>query len=172
MCTKYSVADPHDILTSDHLPIFFTVNYGGEKTNVSPKINALKNINWSKCTLSHLSQYRNEIDNQVTKMFTIHNPHNISPDMINSAIRNIFGEAERHLPRSKFNKSAKPYWCSELKNAHAQARYFRSVWIQQGRPRGGQHKCYSDYKSAKRIFRRLQRNCIDKYEKLIFDQIN
>ena len=92
--------------------------------------------------------------------------------MINSAIRNIFREAEKHLPRSKFNKSAKPYWCSELKNAHAQARYFRSVWLQQGRPRGGQHKCYSDYKSAKRIFRRLQRNCIDKYESLMFDQIN
>ena len=115
MCTKYSVADPHDILTSDHLPIFFTVNYGGEKINLSPKINALRNINWSKCSPSHLSQYRNKIDNQVTKIFTTHNPHNLSPDMINSVIRNIFREAEKHLPRSKFNKSAKPYWCSELR---------------------------------------------------------
>jgi len=29
-----------------------------------------------------------------------------------------------------------------------------------------------DYKSAKRIFRRLQRQCIDKYENLIFDKLN
>ena len=75
MCTKYSVADPHNMLTTDRLSIIFTVNYGDEKFNKSPKTNALRNIDWSKCTPSHLSQYRKEIDNQVTKLFTTHNPH-------------------------------------------------------------------------------------------------
>ena len=92
--------------------------------------------------------------------------------MINSAICNIFREAEKHLPSSKFNKAAKPYWCPELKRAHAQARHFRSVWLQLGRPRGIGHKSYVDYKSAKRMFRRLQRQCIDKYENTIFDKLN
>ena len=105
-------------------------------------------------------------------MFTIHQLDDLTPDMINSAICNIIHEAEKHLPQSKFNTYAKPYWCSELKHAHARARHFRSVWLRSGRPRGGQHQSYSDYKLAKKSFRRLQRQCIAKYENSIFDQLN
>ena len=172
IATKYSVADPKDILTSDHLPIFFSIQYGSEQIHSSPKLFNIKNINWSKCTNIHLAQYCQEIDNQATMLFTNHNICNLSPDMINSAICNIFREAEKHLPTSMFNKSAKPYWCPDLKNAHAQARYFRSIWIQEGRPRGYHHNSYSDYKAAKKTFQRLQQNCIEKYENLIFDRIN
>ena len=46
------------------------------------------------------------------------------------------------------------------------------MWLQQGQPRGGQHKCYSDYKSTKRIDRRLILNRIDKYKSSCFDHIN
>jgi len=131
----------------------------------------IKHINWSKCNNFHLSQYRAEIEKQVTKLFTIHHLGQLTPDMINSAICNIIHEAEKHLPQSKFNTYAKPYWCSELKHAHARARHFRSVWLRSGRPRGGQHLSYSDYRLAKKCFRRLQRQCIAKYENSIFDQL-
>jgi len=65
-----------------------------------------------------------------------------------------------------------PYWCSELKHAHARARDFRSVLLRSGRPRGGQHQSYTDYKLVSKSFRRLQRQRIAKYENTIFDQLN
>jgi len=119
-----------------------------------------------------LSQFKNEIEVQVTKLFSTHKIGDMTPDMINSAICNILREAEKYLPSSKFNEAEKPYWCPELKCAQAQARHFRSVWLQLGRPRGSGHKFYVDYKSAKRMFRRLQTQCIDKYENSIFDKLN
>jgi len=170
--TKYCVADPEDIVTSDHLPIAFEMNLRGERHNIAPKSGHIKNINRSKSTYFHLSQYQAVIESMTTKMFTTHSLENLTPDMINSAIRNILREAEKQLPQAKFNVSAKPYWCTDLKNAHAQARHFRSIWLQQGRPRGGQHQSYLSYKSAKRLFQRLQRQCIQKYENSVFDQLN
>ena len=60
-------------------------------------------------------------------MLSTHDLNNLTSDIINYAMCNIFREAEKHPLRSTFNKSAKPFWCSELKNAHAQAKHFLSV---------------------------------------------
>ena len=42
LCTKYSVANPHDIITSDHLPLYFTIDYAGERKYNAPKPNVPK----------------------------------------------------------------------------------------------------------------------------------
>ena len=47
--TKYSVADSQNILTSDHLSIFFQINYGGEINRANSRPIDIKNVNWSKC---------------------------------------------------------------------------------------------------------------------------
>jgi len=79
LCTKYSVANPHDIIISDHLPLYFTIDYAGERKYNAPKPNVPKNINWSKCNTFHLSQYNNEIEVQVTKLFSTHKIGDLTP---------------------------------------------------------------------------------------------
>ena len=169
--TDYSVAKPEEVLTSDHLPVLFQLSFGGERLNIGPRTKP-RNINWLKCNDSHLSLYRQEIENEVTRLFKTHNVDDLCPDMLNSALLNILQESEKHLPKTTFNTSAKPYWCPELKHAHAQARYFRSNWLQTGRPRGCDDQSYVEYKSAKSSFRRLQRQCIENHENNVFDQLN
>ena len=86
----------------------------------------------------------------------------------NTALLNILQESEKHLPKTTLNTSAKPYWCPELKHAHAQARHFRYIWLQTGRPRGCDDMSYVEYKCAKSSFRRPQRQCIENHENNVF----
>ena len=67
------------------------------------------------------------------------------------------------LLHSSYRPYLKPYWSSELRRYHGVMRYKRRVWIESGRPRGNDYTSYSEYKEAKRQFRKLHRNCSYNY---------
>ena len=69
---------------------------------------------------------------------------------------------DKYLTRPNF--SAKPYWCPKLKHVHAQARHFRYIWLQTGRPRGCDDQSCVENKSAKSFFRRQEGQCIKNNE--------
>uniref|UniRef100_K1QF76 Uncharacterized protein n=1 Tax=Magallana gigas TaxID=29159 RepID=K1QF76_MAGGI len=44
-------------------------------------------------------------------------------------VKCITASANTVVPRSKFNPHGKPYWTGEVKEAHAQERRMRGIWV-------------------------------------------
>ena len=166
---SFTIFPEADILTSDHLPLLFQKDQDLVNT---PSIMAKSKIAWNKCTDLHLLTYRNGISEKIADCYTYHNSCAISPDEINDSLIQILHDAANKLPKSKFNKRAKPYWSNEVKTAHALAREKRRQWIDEGRPRGNEFEAYTRYKDAKRLFRLTQRQHRTAYENSVFDDLN
>ena len=91
---------------------------------------------------------------------------------IHEMLTDIIYASAAKLPRSKFNKRAKPYWSAEVKAAHTSNRYYRKRWIEDGRPRTRDIQSYVIYKNAKREFRRVHRQHREAFENSVFDELN
>ena len=76
------------------------------------------------------------------------------------------------LPLKRFNKYSKPYWTRDVKFAHDISRSCRRDWLAAGKPRGGQHQSYANYKSAKNAFRKIQRLESNKYIDKVFSDLD
>ena len=59
-----------------------------------------------------------------------------------------------------------------MRQAHANARLKRKVWVDDNRPRGMMHDSYKEYKTAKKNFRNMQRKAIFQHENETFNQLN
>ena len=138
----------------------------------TPSIIAKSKIAWNKCTYLHLLTYKYDISEKLADNYAHHNSNALCPDEINNRLIYILHEAANKLPKSKFNKRAKPYWTTEVKTAHALAREKRRQWIDEGRPRGNQFESYTRYKEAKSLFRLAQRQNRTAYENFVFDDLN
>lgn len=79
--------------------------------------------------------------------------------------------AERSIPKTKLKKNLKPFWKEGLKPLHESCRRYRRLWIMQGRPRGSENCFFSDYKRAKRNFRRELRRKAFEYESREYERL-
>ena len=94
-------------------------------------------------------------------------------DVLEESLTNaIHKSAESTLTKIAFNSNAKPYWRTQVKEAHPQAQYLMRLWLADRRPRGRNHKTFSDYKDAKTRFRRIQRNESEKYSNKVCEGLN
>ena len=66
----------------------------------------------------------------------------------------------------------KPYWTSEVKKAHKNARQKRKIWVSEGKPRGMVYEAYKNYKTAKSEFRSIQQKAIYDHENNTFAELN
>ena len=149
---SFKVADYRDILTSDHLPITVTLDITGEYSQITaPRFTTA----WHKCTGEHINRYQKTLENELNCIINT-DSNDCDPEFLNSVIVKALHAAEREIPRSKFNEHAKPYWCPEIKAAHARARQMRRVWKSLNKPRDVQSQAYKQYKEAKAMFMRTR----------------
>ncbi len=71
---------------------------------------------------------------------------------------------DRNIPKAHF-KHIKPYWSSYLKELHQYKMKMGRKWVNNGRPTDIHSQVYSEYKAAKRVFRREKRRAEHMYEK-------
>lgn len=157
-----------EILTSDHLPLI--VSFETERV-INFNLPSRVCTAWHKCNENDLIRYQNAITENLSSILENDNEY-YDPDLLNSLIVDAVHRAETLLPRSKFNKRAKPYWCKQVKEAHTVARSMRRQWIATGRPRGHHHLSYHQYKISKCNFRRIQRNKQLEHENKMYDELN
>jgi hypothetical protein len=74
--------------------------------------------------------------------------------------------AERSIP-----KFLKPYWKQGLKPMHDRCRYYRKIWILQGRPRDSENRYFMTYKQTERDFRRELRRKAHEYESQEYERL-
>ena len=92
--------------------------------------------------------------------------------MYNDVVKAIHVASDKYLPQSKFRKFLKPYWNNDLKYLHKTMRSKRQVWILDGKPRSSIYVSYKEYKNAKKQFRKLHRQCANRYLKLRDEEID
>ncbi len=140
------------IQMSDHLPLLAKLC-----TRQNIEINFEHNeqsIAWNKLSDDHLTMYQYSLDQSLNSV----SMHECTVDSLSDGIRHaIHHAANTVLPKSTFNKHTKPYWTSEVKNAHSKSRQMRATWIANGRPRGRENIYFRNYKEAKWKFRKIQR---------------
>ena len=83
----------------------------------------------------------------------------------NDIISALKKAATETLPTVSFKKHLKPYCNSRLTELHDAMLEYRQKWILDGRPRGGEHQSFANYKSAKYLFRDELRKENENYEK-------
>ena len=91
------------------------------------------------------------------KVFTI-----VSPNVANI---NCF-------PRSNFKRFLKPYWDSELRSACKKSKAKHRQWVRNGKPRGNNFSTYTEYKDAKRDFRKIHRKKVLDYMSKLHEEID
>ena len=84
----------------------------------------------------------------------------------------LINSADRTIPKCKYNPHTKPYWNSDVKQAHDYERLMREKWVQDGRPRGMGFETYKNYKRAKYKFRSIQQAAFEEYIQKTYDDLN
>ena len=79
--------------------------------------------------------------------------------------------ASATLPKSNFNKNAKPHWSAKVKESYTRALRLRNEWFKAGRPKDHSTH-FLAYKEAKTAFRRTERRARESHDNSIFDQLN
>ena len=170
--TQCYILTEDKIVTSDHLPIVVGLTANSRYNKTEPENTPLheKCIAWHKITTNHIEQYQLQLNTFLMDNLTLndHNQDNISHVITNA----MHFAADKTLPKSKFNKFTKPYWTKEVKGAHTISRNLRRIWINENRPRGRQHQSYLNYKNAKAIFRKLQRQESERYYDKIYSDLD
>ena len=164
---QYKTLPEKDVFTSDHLPLIASLNVTKQKqVNLTDR----KCIAWDKCNACELNSFENTLSQYLSSLtFTSKmDPNQLSDFIVSSTLKS----AENCLPKGKFNKHTKPYWSRDLRQAHAESRRLRRIWINIGRPRGVEYESYQRYKSAKRNFRRKQRIACNLFLNKTFEELD
>ena len=170
---RYEIIEEGDIsCTSNHLPITCSITLPS-----NPHIDLqqfLKLPSWHKSTPDIIKQFQENLESLLTELTSnIDINCNIGVDELCFRIEDILIDtANRVIPKSTFNCHTKPYWNTDVKQAHKVERDMRNIWVSEGRPRGMIHESYYNYKRAKRDFRNIQSAAYEKYINETLDDIN
>ncbi|WAR26627.1 LOW QUALITY PROTEIN: hypothetical protein MAR_012331 [Mya arenaria] len=144
--SKCFVFDDSCLNVSRHVPVFlqlhvpnivFTDNEA-HVPNVCP--------NWRKANNCDIDMYNNciERDRDILHIGAC----DLDIDGIDNACNMLAVKlsyyADTCIPKKRFMKFLKPYWNTNLKNAHKHMRALKIVWCADGRPRGGTNKMITD----------------------------
>lgn len=158
--------------TAFHLPVVLHIEVG--ETQGKNSTFSKERIAWSKCSTNNIDTYIEELSKYLPADI-LPEKHFETPADIDAQVsllcRAII-QADQMLPRIVYNKKIKPYWTAKLNRLKKISRQKFKNWISEGRPRGMQYASYADYKRAKSVYRRENRNAARRTEQQEFDEIS
>lgn len=157
-------------ITSDHYPISCTLKL---PTDRYTPINKIPLPAWHKCESGSLISYQLIID-QIICTQNINTPttKNEIIALNDFLVNTMHHAATAAVPNASFNPHTKPYWSTDVKNAHNLAREKRKMWLIDNQPRGMQYTSYREYKTAKDLFRAALKQSCTNYEHIVFQDID
>ena len=109
----------------------------------------------------YIDLYNNTLLSNSLLQEITYNDFNLDPASIDRdheiVVRCLVDGANATLPKRRPVSYLKPYWNDPLKHCHSEMSKLREEWCRQGRPRGHEWSAYTEYKNAKREFRRTHR---------------
>ncbi len=163
--SKCEVLDDSVLNVSRHRPIVCTLKQLDSTGEHIPRDDSVPRINWKKAQKEHIANYQSEISSSLQSVTSELNlPPQCTTDLdiiYDNFVTSMCKCSDDCIPKSKFRSFLKPYWNAELTDLHRNMKTMRRVWAACGRPRGSEHISYSEYKDAKRRFRRCHRLCAE-----------
>ena len=153
------VSPDHVLNTSDHLPVFAKLELG-ELPILCVDDARASAIKWAKLTEDILyEKYTKQVDADMRVLLeSLHSaPVDVSGiDKILSKVTHVLHNAARNLPRAKYRKHLKPFWCKELDVLKKAKITTYRKWVEMGRPRDSDNPVRCDYiKGKKQFIKRL-----------------
>ena len=164
---KYGVAGDHVLNTSDHNPVFVVCDI---KTlpNLHINGNNVKSLRWDKIKDDVREvKYTQCVDLKMQDIYnTMHQPLLCESDVddILCEIVKSLHEAASGLPRTRFRKHLKPYWCPEMDSLKQEKIKAYKRWVQEGRPREVDNHARVIYLATKKAFNKRLHFLAREYE--------
>ncbi|XP_045157960.2 uncharacterized protein LOC123524101 [Mercenaria mercenaria] len=122
-------------------------------------------INWKKVSDVQVTEFQRRLKDISSLQYYAHKQLNNQDidkfyEIISSSLNKCAGCI---FPKKRFRPYLKPYWNSRLTELHDNMTHRRNIWCQHGRPKEKGNEHYTEYKSAKREFRRYHRYCTAQY---------
>lgn len=156
---------------SNHRPILLILKFDSNCDGIRNKAGA---YNWKKLSNDDIQSTYTQMVDETLQRQNAHN--NANPHDNLSIYQNIASTllacSEATIPRRSYRPHLKPFWNTDIDDAHREMLQKRHVWIQQGRPRSIFDESYLNYKNSKCVFRRLLRNASYKYLQKLNDDID
>jgi len=154
--TYCEVADDSCLNVSRHRPILCCFDI--DISNLSHMYVPECSIRWKYVQSEQLMAYCELLSESVNAIDT----HDC--DVFYTTLCDVIHEcARRVIPVKTYRRHLKPYWVTELSDAHQRMKASRTLWCRAGRPRGQQFPEYVQYKTAKQSFRHEHRRCANSY---------
>ena len=166
---KVIVLDDHGLNVSDHNPVICSLAIKLQTTFLCDMSNMQTRVAWDKA-----------VDNNCISDYTFAVSQNLWGIQMNASniesfyseiIKAIHDAARDTLPHITFKKHLKPYWNAVLTETHREMMFYRTIWINEQRPRGVNFSSYVNYKSAKDCFRRELRKAYENHILSVSEEI-
>ena len=163
---------------SDHLPLLtvFRVNVSLGDNFVSSQNHTFCSVPWPNDSFKQ--KYQELLDYKLTSIRPIDIHETSSEEKAQSEVDRYLNDIRQAMlestseagSRPKKYYAPKPYWCPELSEMRDKKRFWWRLWVDCGRPRQG--PTFDCYKQAKKMFRRLSRDCMNKVMENGFSKFN
>ena len=166
----------HPLNTSDHCPVATSISIDGIQRNFIEG-NESKRVRWDKLSRDEMyNSYTNPVSRELEQLHNrvINTPFGINDiDNLVNSITHVLKEGEKPIPRTRYRKNVKPYWCQELQQLKvAKVQAFRE-WCSANRPRQPDNVLWVRHMQCKKLFAKRLRQISKLYkEERVRDAIN
>ena len=167
------VIEEQSLNTSDHLPVFVKIYFEHIPT-LCTTVKSAATIKWAKLgneiiTEKYTTPLNNDVDSLIIESVGV-NPRPEHIDSIINTLTLLIHKNADNLPKTKFRKHLKPYWCSEMNMLKRNKIRAYREWVDQDRPRDPGNWYRIEYIKTKRIFNRRLHALAREYETAEFTQ--
>ena len=163
-CTTVS-DDP--LNTSDHLPVKININLGMIPRGCCEGVPVDK-IRWDKLdSRAKFLRYEAPLGDSILELMHNINMHDPTPELVEYSVEQLVRMIRHHdqqIPRSRFKRNIKPFWCDELNELKRQKILAYKAWCRGGRPRDPTNVLFINNRVAKRNFRRRIKRISKEYD--------
>ena len=154
--------------TSDHLPIEATLSIPLMPRKILIESTS-KRVRWEKLSDEGIAQrFRHVISNgliEIEDRLTMNIPDKpYAVDQAFDDIVSILHRAAALIPKCKFKKNLKPFWCEELNDLKKDKMFWFSQWKAQGRTLDDDNFVRSQMKRSKKLFSKCIRQLSREYQ--------
>ena len=153
--------------TSDHNPVFATCRMRAIPnpviSNANPRV-----LKWSKLGTDIITdKYTKQVQlacHEILASYSQLVPTRDTVDELIDTLSKCLHEAASRLPRSKFKKHLKPFWCHEMNLLKFDKIRTYKIWVDSGRPRDNGDAIRANYIASKKAFNRRLHVLANEYE--------
>ena len=154
--------------TSDHLPVEAII-----KLDMLPRMvkttKSKSRLNWDKLDTQEVKdRYQAPLDNSIQGLLAkLRNTRDINENVIDQSfdflVRSLH-QAAREVPKTRYAKHLKPYWCEELERLKKEKMFWFNIWKSEGRTLDDDNWVRKQMKLSKKLFIKRIRNISKEYQ--------